>query len=131
MFGIFLYSLNFYLLKNGTGDRRLTAPMQIVKSPCIMFSDKKEVQKIRSVKDARTRASVVLVLTQIGRAIAQVVSRRLLTAAARVRAQFRSCGICGGQSGTKAGFLRVFRFPLPILIPPTVPHSSSPIIRGW
>jgi hypothetical protein len=24
-----------------------------------------------------------------------------------------------------AGFLRVLRFPLPILIPPTAPHSSS------
>jgi hypothetical protein len=66
----------------------------------------------------------------IGRAIAQAVSRRLPTAAVRVRAQVRSCGICGGQSGTGAGFLRVFRFPLPILIPPTAPHSSS-IIRGW
>jgi hypothetical protein len=44
--------------------------------------------------------------------------------------QVRSCGICGGQSGTGAGFLAVLRFPLPILIPPSAPHSSS-IIRGW
>jgi hypothetical protein len=29
------------------------------------------------------------------------------------------------------GFHRVFRFPLPILIPPTAIHSSSPIIQGW
>jgi hypothetical protein len=65
-----------------------------------------------------------------GRAIAQAVSRRLPTAAARVRAQARSCGICGGQSGTRASFLRVLLFPLPILIPPTTPHSSY-IIRGW
>jgi hypothetical protein len=36
-----------------------------------------------------------------------------------------SCGICGGQSGTGAGFLRVLRFPLPIPIPLTAPHSSS------
>jgi hypothetical protein len=43
------------------------------------------------------------------------------TAAARVRSQIRSCEICGGQSGTGAGFLRVLRFPLPILIPPTAP----------
>jgi hypothetical protein len=65
-----------------------------------------------------------------GRAIAQAVSHRLPIAAARVRSQVRSRGICGGQSGTAAGFLRVLRFPLPILIPPTTPHSSS-IIRGW
>jgi hypothetical protein len=57
-----------------------------------------------------------------GRAIAQAVSRWLPTApAARVRSQVRSCGICGGQSGIRAGFLRVLRFPLPILIPPSAP----------
>jgi hypothetical protein len=66
-----------------------------------------------------------------GRAIAQAVSRRLPTAATQVRFQVRLCGICGGQSGTGAGFLRILRFPLPILIPPTTPHSSSSIIRGW
>jgi hypothetical protein len=65
-----------------------------------------------------------------GRAIAQAVSRWLPIAAARVRSEVRSCGICDGQSGTGAGFLRVLRFPLPILIPPTAPQSSS-IIRGW
>jgi hypothetical protein len=64
-----------------------------------------------------------------GRAIAQAVSHRLPTAAARFRAQVSSCGICGGQSGTEVGFLRVLRFTLPIRIPPTAPHSSS-IIRG-
>jgi hypothetical protein len=31
---------------------------------------------------------------------------------------------CGGRSGTGAGFLRVLRFPLPILIPP-IAHLSS------
>jgi hypothetical protein len=67
--------------------------------------------------------------TYIGRAIGQAVSRRLPIAAARVRAQVRSCGICG-QSDTGVGFLRVLRFPLPILIPPITAHSSS-IIRGW
>jgi hypothetical protein len=66
----------------------------------------------------------------LGRVIAQAVSRRLPTAAARVRAQIRSCGICGGRSGTGVGFLRVIRFPLPILIPPVAPHSSF-LIRGW
>jgi hypothetical protein len=29
----------------------------------------------------------------------------------------RSCGICGGQNGTGAGFVRVLQFPLPIRIP--------------
>jgi hypothetical protein len=56
-----------------------------------------------------------------GRAIAQAVSRRLPIAAARVRSQVSSCGMCGGQSGTEAGFLRVLRCPMPILIPPTAP----------
>jgi hypothetical protein len=65
-----------------------------------------------------------------GRAMAQAVSRRLPTVTARVRAQLMSSGICDGQSGTGAGFLRVLRFPLPIPIPPTAPHSSS-TIRGW
>jgi hypothetical protein len=34
-----------------------------------------------------------------------------------------SSGICGGQSGAGAGFLRELRFPLPIFIPPTSPSS--------
>lgn len=39
---------------------------------------------------------------KIGLAIAQAVSRRLPTAAVRVLAQYRSCWICGGGSGTGA-----------------------------
>jgi hypothetical protein len=58
------------------------------------------------------------------RAIAQAVSHRLTTAAARVRAWVRSCGICGGQSGTGADFLRVLWCPLPIRIPQIAPQSS-------
>jgi hypothetical protein len=65
-----------------------------------------------------------------GRAIAQAVSPYLPTAAARVRAQVWSCGICGGQSGAGAGFLRVLWFPLPIFIPPIAPQSPSSIIWG-
>jgi hypothetical protein len=62
--------------------------------------------------------------------MAQAVSGRLSTEANRVRAQVRSCGICGGEGDTVADFLRVLRFSLPILIPPTAPHSPS-IIRSW
>jgi hypothetical protein len=69
--------------------------------------------------------------TSGGRVIAQAVSRRLPTAVARARARIRLCGICGGQSGTGAGFLRVLRFPLPIVIPPIAPQSSSSITWGW
>jgi hypothetical protein len=40
----------------------------------------------------------------LGRAMAQAVSRRPLTAKARVRSWVGPCGICGGQSGTGTGF---------------------------
>jgi hypothetical protein len=66
-----------------------------------------------------------------GRAIAEAVSRWLPTAAARVQSQVWSSGICDGQSGAGAGFLRVLRFPLPIFIPPIAPQSTSSIIWGW
>jgi hypothetical protein len=51
----------------------------------------------------------------LGRSIAQAVSRWLLTAVTRVRARVWSSGICGGQGGAGAGFLRVLQLPLPIL----------------
>jgi hypothetical protein len=60
--------------------------------------------------------------------IALAVCCRLPTAAPQIRAQVRSCGIYARQNGTGAGFLRVFRFPLTILVLPTASHSSS-IIR--
>jgi hypothetical protein len=59
----------------------------------------------------------------LGRAIAQALSRWLTIAAARDRSRVWSSGICGGQSGAGAGFLRVLRFPLPIFIPPNSPLS--------
>jgi hypothetical protein len=40
----------------------------------------------------------------VGRAMAQVVSRRPLTAEARVRDRVNPCGICGGKSCTGTGF---------------------------
>jgi hypothetical protein len=46
--------------------------------------------------------SLSTLIAKIGRAIAQVVSRWLPTAAARVRSRVWSSGICGGQSGAEA-----------------------------
>jgi hypothetical protein len=54
--------------------------------------------------------SGLLVTYSVGRAIAQVVIRRLPTATARVRVQVRSCGICVEHNGIVAGFLRYFGF---------------------
>jgi hypothetical protein len=69
---------------------------------------------------------IVAILTaSLGRAIAEAVSRWLPTAAARVQSRVWSSGICGGQSGVMAGFLRVLWFPLPF-IPPISPSSHSP-----
>jgi hypothetical protein len=51
---------------------------------------------------------LLLVNAQLGRTMAQAVSRRPPTA------EVGPCGICGGQSGTGTGFLRYFCFPLPI-----------------
>jgi hypothetical protein len=52
------------------------------------------------------------------------VRRWLPTAAARVRVR-AACGVCGRQRGTGAGFLRVLRFPLPI-IPPILHYLNHP-----
>jgi hypothetical protein len=47
------------------------------------------------------------------RAIAQAVSRWLPTAATRVQTRVWSSGICDGQSGARAGFLRDESSPYP------------------
>jgi hypothetical protein len=60
---------------------------------------------------------------------AKEVSRLLFTVAARVQSQVSSYGMWGKQSDTRAGFLRVLRFPLPILIPPNAPFLSSIVSR--
>jgi hypothetical protein len=78
------------------------------------FREKRKINKQPAEEDGK--------LVSQDRAIDQEVSRRVPTAAARVLAQFRSCGIFGRQCGTAAGFLQVLPFPLPFLIPPTAPH---------
>jgi hypothetical protein len=58
-----------------------------------------------SVSDINVNFTVIL-----GRAIAQAVSRRLPTAAARVRAQVMSCGIYDGQKSLRQIFSEYFDF---------------------
>jgi hypothetical protein len=62
----------------------------------------------------------------LGRAMVQAVSRWPLTAEARVRARVDPCGICGGQSGTGTGFLRVLRFSPVNIVPPLLHIHLSP-----
>jgi hypothetical protein len=60
---------------------------------------------------------VRIVTTVLGRAMSQAVSRRPLTAEARVRPLVSPCGICGGQSGTGTRFSpEYFGFLLSILL---------------
>jgi hypothetical protein len=66
----------------------------------------------------------------MGHAIGQAVSHWLPPGWPRVRDRVWSCGICGGQSGAGAGFLRVLRFPLLIFVPSIAPQSSSAVIWG-
>jgi hypothetical protein len=65
-----------------------------------------------------------------GRAVAQAVSSRLPIAAVRVRARVRSCGICGGQSSTGEGSLRVLLF-FDRLCGLVVKSSWLQIQRSW
>jgi hypothetical protein len=46
-----------------------------------------------------------------------------------LKSQVTSCGICDGQSGTGAGFHRVFL--LPLSIPPTAPYSSYHLLKHF
>jgi hypothetical protein len=88
------------------------------------------IKKVKILNPALDINNLKLAL-HLGRAIAKAVSRWLPTAVVRVRFRVWSSGICGGQSGAGAGFLRVLQFPLPIFIPPVAPQSPSPIVWGW
>jgi hypothetical protein len=96
--------------------------------PCSAILEKKTDRNIIYLFSTSRKATVTV---QLSRSIAQAVSRWLPTAAARDRDPVMTSGICGGQSCTGAGFLRVLRFPLPIFIPLIAPQSSSSIIWGW
>jgi hypothetical protein len=69
--------------------------------------------------------NIVVWKGQLGHAIADAGSRWLPTAVTLVRVR-AACGVCGGQSGTRVGFIRVLRFPLPVII-----ISIIIITRGW
>jgi hypothetical protein len=70
----------------------------------------------KSVKGKLVSALHMLLRIMPGRAVAQAVSRWFPTAVARVRIR-AAYGVCGRQSDTGTGFLRVLRFPLPIIQP--------------
>jgi hypothetical protein len=82
-------------------------------------------------RDGQTDIMFVLFMCTAQSTHVTMISLWLPTAAARVRSRVWLSGICGGQRGAGAGFLRVLRFPLPIFIASTAPQSPSPIIWGW
>jgi hypothetical protein len=51
--------------------------------------------------------------------------RCLPTAEGMVQFYVKSCGNCGGQHGTGAGFLRVLQVSLPVLIPLIATHHLT------
>jgi hypothetical protein len=74
----------------------------------------------------RVLASFSTKCMHFGRAMAQVVSRRPLTAEAQVRVEVNPCGICGGQSGTGTGFSpSSSAFPCQYIIPPSLSKLIS------
>jgi hypothetical protein len=95
----------------------------------VAFAPKKELLAIKGISEAKADKFLVCFIAvpqgmlghtaNIGRAVAQAVSYWLPTVAARVCVR-AACGVCGGQSGTGAGFLRVLRFPL-LITPPISP----------
>jgi hypothetical protein len=87
-------------------------------------------KQVFTVTDECLHKWIAMERLHCGRAVVQAVSRRLPIAAARVRSEVKSCWIYCLQIGTGAGFFRVLRFPLPVLMPPTAPHLSS-VIHGW
>jgi hypothetical protein len=76
-----------------------------------------------AVQPSKKMSCRSLPVTQtVGRVMAQVVSRRPLTAEARVRDRVNPCGICGGQNGTGTGLsTSSLVFPLSMSF-----HSRSP-----
>jgi hypothetical protein len=74
----------------------------------------------------RARKSERFSESSLGRAMAQAVSRRHLTAEAWFRSRVSPCGICGGQSGTGTGFFpQELRFSPVNFIQPVLHHRFA------
>jgi hypothetical protein len=86
------------------------------------MSDKRSNSQIRA-ETKKYKKSIILTTTY-GRAMAQAVSRRPLTAKARVRSRVNPCKIYGGQSGTETGF-----FPSTSVFPCQF-HSTGVPLQG-
>jgi hypothetical protein len=100
------------------------------KVTCLLIKFSSETNKaVHRVLEARV--FVCVQLYSLARcAIAQAVCRRLCKSEARVGAQVRSYGICGGQRGTGAGFLRIIRFSMsPVHL--AAPQSATSAVWGW
>jgi hypothetical protein len=70
---------------------------------CIIKTTRDNIYVIKSLR-ITVHGCAVAQLYSFGRAMPQAVSRRPVTAEARVRSRVSPCGICGGQSGTGTGF---------------------------
>jgi hypothetical protein len=97
-------------------DLQRTTPRYIPEDRSVLHPSLSRKRELQAYIDEYTLSVILRVVTYIRQVAAGFPPRR-------PGLDPRSCGICGAQSGTGAGFLRVFRFPLPILIPPTAPYS--------
>jgi hypothetical protein len=108
---LYKYIVSAFVYKCVTLDKRMTWRHHIERTVAETLHT--YIRTYSLLKNGRLNINIKLTLSK-GRAVAQAVSRWLPTSAARVRVR-AACGVCGGQSGIGAGFLRVLRFPLPII----------------
>ena len=86
--------------------------------------NKRRKMRREEKKKKMMMTTTTMMMMMIGRAMAQAVSPRPLTAEALVRSRVSPCGICGRQSGTGTGFSRSTPFP-PVSVIPSMPHTPS------
>jgi hypothetical protein len=106
------------------GDQPVTRPLPAHRTP--QTQNKCTQTSMPQVGFESTIPAFEQTKTVQGRAIAQAVSRRLPTAAARVQTRVWSCVILWWtQVALGQVFFRQLWFPLPIYIPSASPQSSS------